>query len=336
MARPGLARTVGTLAFGALLTLLVAELAVRVLRVPPRRAVFDEARYGPFETQDGVVLWDDRGGGSERGAVLRGEACDPDGAFRVMIVGDSILNGIDLPVEQVASVRLARRLEADHPGLRVCVTNLAVPGFSLVQGLVRARERLEPWPPHLVVLELWGGPPVWPVRVGSRVYLPHGLAPDALGLPNPYGLPPSANHAGLRASRLYELLVLAAPDDCPACRASLGAFEAELDAFVALVRAGGGEVVTVMPARLTDPFDAQVRVGIENQPWETWVAKQGLRNVRLWEAWAHEAPATLALDPVHLNARGHALLTDVLLGLAEPVLQRFELTRPPPDDATPR
>jgi lysophospholipase L1-like esterase len=100
-----------------------------------------------------------------------------------------------------------------------------------------------------------------------------------------------------------------------------------LDAFVAQVQTGGGEVVTVMPARLSESFGGQHRVARDNQGWESWLAKAGVRNVRLWEAWAGQDPAALALDEVHLDADGHAALAVTLDALVAPAFERWEASR---------
>lgn len=320
-------RALATLGVVVLATVLLSELAVRVLRVPPRRVLIDAAHYGPFTEVDGLPLWADRGGGPERVAILEDAGCDREEAFRVLLVGDSIFNGVELPPEQVASVRLKRRLEARGAGVRACVVNLAVPGFSLRQGMVRAVGALDALDPHVVVLEVWGGAPVRPVRIGERVILAHGLRLYEDGFPNPYRLPGPLNRALLHRSRLYELLVLAAPDDCPECRVDLADFEPVLDAFLAEVRAGGGDVVTVMPALLSDPFSDQHRVVRNNRGWEAWIAEAGVRNVRLWEAWAALDPAALAFDDVHLDADGHEALADTLDLLVAPAFARWEASR---------
>lgn len=300
--------------------LLAAEVLVRGLRVPPRRVVFEESSYGPFQTSGDVVTWADRGHDAADVERLEARDCAAEGSFRVLVVGDSIVNGIGLPSSEVATVRLQDRLVAE--GVQACVRNLAVPGFSLWQGLARATPELPTFRPHVVVLELWGGAPVRPARVGSRVYQPHGQCVGADGIMNPLRLPEAWNRALLR-SRLYEAVVLAWPDDCPELRDDLGAFGPVLGAFVGAVREGGGEVLAVLPTRLDEPIGPGGRAARDARVWTTWLARAGIRHVALWDAWTGVDPGTIRLDDVHLDASGQARLATELHALIAPELERW-------------
>lgn len=323
MATSHLARAAGVLAragIGLVVAALLAEALVRGLRVPPRRVVFEAANYGPFSELGGVVVWPDHGHAVDEVAQLEARACDVEGSFRVLVVGDSILNGIGVHAPEVGTVRLQQALVAE--GVPACVRNLAVPGFSLWQGLARAAPELPTFRPHVVVLELWGGAPVRPVRVGSRVYQPHGQCVDVAGVMNPLGLP-SAWNRGLLRSRLYEAVVLAWPDDCPGARDDLGAFGPVLDGFVAEVRAAGGEVVAVLPTRLDEPIGPGGRAARDARVWTDWLGRAGVRHVALWDAWAGVDPATIRLDDVHLDPAGHARLAGELRALVAPDVDRW-------------
>ncbi|MCA9571534.1 MAG: hypothetical protein KC656_27035 [Myxococcales bacterium] len=314
-----------------LLALGAAELTLRVLNPDPRRVMFRADVLHGLDTLDGLPIWRDVDGyDPPRPVVLEDQGCDRDGAFVVAVIGDSILNGVDLDPADVATVALKAKLDAAFPDERHCVVNLAVPGFSLLQGMARARALLDRAQIDVLVMELWAGAPRIPSRIGDTVYFFEGMTRDTLGHGNPWGLPASWNAALIDHSRLYEYAVLSAPQDCTSCRYDLGPFRAALDGLVDRVRAQGGEVVSVMPARLNHPFDAQPEpLFRETAPWEAWTTEQGIRNVRLWEAFAGIDPDDVALDSVHLNADGQAHLAGILFDLIAPIAAEADVRETP-------
>ncbi|MCB9681312.1 MAG: hypothetical protein H6733_07540 [Alphaproteobacteria bacterium] len=322
------------------LLVLVAEVALRVVQPAPRRVIFRESKIGPFTEVHGMPLWpDDDFGPIPRPRLLEDRGCDPDGAFTVVVLGDSIFNGVSVPSAEVGSVVLKHRLEAAHPGLRVCVFNAAVPGFSLYQSIAKATDTLDAWHPDVVLLELWGGAPQKPAHVGSSIYFFRGLARDERGVANPFHLPSGLNAALLAHSRLYEYALVAMPDDCRPCRLDLTPHRPLVDGLVDAVEGWGGRVVTFMPARLSSPFDDQPSaIALEASTWRDWIAERGLENVELWKALAAYDSADLALDPVHLNAKGQAALAEVWEATIAPDVQRWLDVHAPvdqPSDAEP-
>jgi hypothetical protein len=227
--RGGFAVTFGLLLLVA--TAALGEVLVRVWNPPPRRMKVQLSRFAEVRDAGGVPLWfpafpDE----PDRLAVLEGRDCvDDDDAFRVLMLGDSIFHGIDVPVARVSSERLEDLLESRHPGLQVCVVNLAIPGYSMYQAVARGREFWREHDADLVVLELWGGAPREVTVFGDRAYFFEDLPLDGTGLANPMGLPAPLHLRLFTNSRLYEYAVLAWPEVCGGCRHDLEPHRALLD-----------------------------------------------------------------------------------------------------------
>lgn len=314
-----------------LLTLLTTEVLVRVLKPPPRRVLFRAAIMHGFDNVDGTWVWYDAPGPPPgRSHILEDRDCVSENAFRVMVLGDSIFNGVSLPTEEVGSVLLKQRLQAAFPDVSFCVKNLAVPGYSLYQGIARARRVLPEFPPDVVLLELWGGPPRIPSRVGDTIYYFEGLAREDDGTANPMGIPSPLHRSLLTHTRTYEYLVLAWPDDCRACRYELAPHIPFLDGFLDQIEDEGGSIIPVMPAFLNHPFKNQPKgTFYAMADYETWLAGRHLTPVRLWEALEEHDSRTLSLDPVHFNAEGQSLLADVWLEHITPEVQRWQKAHQP-------
>ncbi len=332
-----LANAIGVLFSMVLFTLIVGEAVLRVTNPTPRRNVFRTAVGGPLIMIDGVPTWHD---GEEardhRGDKLEDTACDGTGAFRVLVLGDSIFNGVSVVAEDVASVRLARALREELGENHACVKNLSVPGHSLYQTLAHGRAVLDTFKPDVVLMELWGGPPRTPILNGITVYPIEGSPEDARRTYNPLGLPGDLHDALMTRSRLYEYTVLAMPAYCPKCVMDLTPHEPLLDDFLARVDAVGGEVITFMPAYLFYPLDAQPqKLEVEDAGYLKWIARHGLKNVKLWEAWKGTDPATIRLDGCHLNAAGHALLAKSYMDALRPEVDAWKAAHAAPVEPAP-
>lgn len=300
----------------------LAEIGVRIVRPRPRRMLVAAERVGGFREAHGVLLWDgpssDR---SRREAALHDVDCAREGARVVLAVGSSITHGVEVPTAQVASRRLKDALQAASPDRRVCVVNLGVPGFSTAQAAARGLEALDTMRPDVVLLELWGGPPIAPVRVGDHAYFFRGLARDAQGLANPYGLPPGLNRALLERVALYRYAVVNHADDCPGCRTRLGPDVAVVDAFVARARGVGAAVVAWRPVYLdTPPAAMSEGARLERAVWAPWLARFDGPVVDMAEVLDGVDPAPLRVDPVHLSAAGHAVLAEAWLDAVGPLV----------------
>ena len=307
---------------------LAGEAIIRVWNPPPRRVLVDEARVGPLREIEGVPLYQAANYGSPpRIDLLEDLACDPDDAFRVLVLGDSIFNGMGVETELVASRRLKRQLEEEADGASVCVKNLAVSGFSLYQTLARMRAEIDDFSPHIVLLELWGGPPRVPKRLDGRIYFFHGLPIDELGYGNPFGLPASLNETLLTQSKLYEYSVLASPG-CSQCTHDLTPHLPLLNDALARIQSVDADLVTFMPASLFFPFDKQPKsIELENEGYFEWIDAHGLRNVPLWERFASLDEAAIRLDGCHLNADGHIHLARVFRDEVAPTFQAWRAAR---------
>ncbi|MCB9663361.1 MAG: hypothetical protein H6732_04555 [Alphaproteobacteria bacterium] len=327
---------VGFLLLMVCVALLTGEVAVRVVHPTPRRVVVVETPDRPFQTRGGVTVWPDTGiGGAARRRLLEDADCALEGAFRVVIAGDSIFNGIGVPAPEVGSVVAKARLREAHPDLPLCVVNLSVPGFSLYQMVARLESRLDDLRPHLVIFQLWSGPPRWPVRLGDRVVMWEGDPADP-DLGNPYGLP-RAWHAWLfQHSRLYGFAVVAAPADASR-PLDLAPHRAFLDRAVEEVEAVGGEAVTVMAAQPSHPWDAQPpALATLHAAFEPWIDAHALQNVRMSEAFAGLDHSVMGLDEIHLNAVGHQALAGLFVDLIEPRLVAWAQEREgTPEPTTP-
>lgn len=328
MKRVGFA--IAALVLSLAVALLVGEAWLRLDPPTPRRVVVREALVGPFGDVRGLPTWYSGHAFDTPADVARrlDPSCDDDPtSFRVVVVGDSILHGLSVPFEDVASTRLAEGLRARAPGVRVCVRNLAEPGYSLAQIVATGREAVARTRPQLVLVELWAVPRT-PYRVGGTVYQLAG-DPDDPRWASPFGLPHPLQRALLRTSAVYELVFNAAPDPSLPPEGLGPWFERELAALRDEVAAGGGVLVGVLPADLTNPWDRQLD-GIEaaHRRYEAWGAANGVRTVRFATLLHDVDPREVARDPVHLDARGHRLLGERLVDVAAPVLDSWRAEAP--------
>lgn len=332
-----LANVVGVLLSTVLLMLIVGEATVRVTHPTPRRNVFRTEVAGPLTVMDGVPTWrDDATRADGRAATLEDDACDGADAFRVLVLGDSIFNGISVPADEVASVRLARALRAELGERHACVKNLAVPGHSLYQTLARGREAIDTFQPHVVLLELWGGPPRTPILNGTTVYSIEGSPDGARATYNPLSLPSGLHDALMTRSRLYEYTVLAMPAACPLCEYDLTPHEPLLDGFLARAEAAHATVITFMPAYLFFPLDAQPeQLEMEDAGYLKWIERRGLHNVKLWERWAGTDPESVRIDGCHLNTTGHERLAKDFREEIQPALDAWMAGRVGTGEAAP-
>lgn len=319
-----LANIVAWVLVSVLATLVLSEALLRVFNPPPRRGVFRPKAGYELTDVDGVPVWfEPHEEAGPRGAAQRDDGCDPASSFRVLVVGDSITWGVLVEPHEMASAVFAAQLRQELGG-RACVRNISAPGQSLYQLLARATREVATYRPHVVAIELWGGPPRTPVRRDDTVYLLEGSPDEAPALLNPWLLPPWLNDGLLRRSRLYEYTVLALDNPHDHIVPPLAPHRPLLDGFVDAVEAQGGHVVTWMAAFLDHPFDAQPPgVLTTNRELEVWLGERGVRNVRAWEAWVGEDPSELGLDVCHLSVAGNQKLAETWRALVAPELEAW-------------
>lgn len=150
---------------GLLLALAAAELVVRIAGVAPeispvrrgRIQLSDNPRL-VFEPVPGMVveeagLWEAYAGRANRLGYRSPErpAAKPPGTFRIVVLGDSIAEGLGVDaIEETFPAQLERRLrEAGHP---VEVLNFAVTGYNTAQEVETLAARALAFEPDLVLL----------------------------------------------------------------------------------------------------------------------------------------------------------------------------------------
>lgn len=306
-------------ALGVLVTLLLAELGLRVVDVPPRRTVVHARHVGGFDTLGDVTVWYDARREEARRAELEGDGCLADATVRVLVLGDSILNGVSLDLADAPGARLQAALSTRLPGARVCVANLAVPGFVTAQSLARGEEALARVRPHAVVLETYASGQ-FPARFGDIVIPSCGPPEEAAAgrLANPLGLPAGVHAALLARSRLWTYAHAALPD-CDRAPAVPDWLLARASAFADRVTAAGGTLLLVQPARLNVPHAvAEQEHAASQATWDAWRAPRGVGRLRFVDVLP-EDPA-MAIDPIHLSPGGAAIVAEALADALLPAL----------------
>lgn len=314
----------GQVVLGILLTLLLAEGAMRVIAPPPRAQVIRPGARASLTVyvEDGVPLWY-----HERDAPRRNRACieaRPE-APRILALGDSIFAGVSVPPDRVWT----RRLEAIWPeGPTPCILNLAEPGYSFHNELQVARREMPTLEPDLVILEFWPGS-LWDYTLLSgTAYRFSGMFLDETGSPNPF-LTPQPLHAWLfPRSRLYEFasMAIAIPLHAKANVVHTRAqAERYFDAFTELTEAHDAQLLFVSATPLDRPFDDLVATRTGNWSrdpsqahavFDAMAKDAGIPHVMLDERLAARGEDHLAirLDPCcHFNDGGQQVLAEVLL-----------------------
>lgn len=115
------------------ISLACAELIVRFLGLAPQVQVV-EFYNGAYRTTDNpnlpYVPNPSRGMFNSIGLRDREHAEDPTSAPRIVVIGDSVMFGGMLPVEQIFTTRLELWIHQLQPGSQAVVYNLGVPGYD--------------------------------------------------------------------------------------------------------------------------------------------------------------------------------------------------------------
>lgn len=288
------------LLIGALLFAGTAEVAVRLVHPDPRaqvvRAAATENWEVPLHLVDGQPLW------RTVGSASRAACPNPEGQ-RLTLYGTSISYGVDLPAEVVVSTRLQQQLDARAPGA-FCVRNLAQPAYALSNQLVELAHDVQAG--DLVVFEVWN--PGDFVMVASDAYNIGTLALGPSGLPEPIPLPAALQRALYEHSQAWAFLGLAT--------ARQGADEGDrlrryLDRALADTDRAGARLAVWLPSELSMPLHAADRAeSVQISTTLAWASEHGVPTLNLSAAWEGVDPTDLRADAIHLNARGHARLTD--------------------------
>ncbi len=76
----------------------------------------------------------------------------PDNTFRILVAGDSIAYGLHVPLEEIFSIRLEKKLNAFYKkSPQFDVINMGVPGYRLIQIVERLKEKGFSYEPDLIV-----------------------------------------------------------------------------------------------------------------------------------------------------------------------------------------
>ncbi len=286
----------------ALITLVIAEVAVRFLKPPPRLAIVRGNAPG-FRVVNGVPVWSQKQDDAARCAMRAPQA------LRIAFFGTSITFGHPFGREGAFPGLLEQRLGSHFPA-GVCVDNTAISGFGVDQELVTLREYVAQERPKILFFELWD--------VGKRYRM---LGSDAFDLRSldlgEAGYPKLASgpvgQALFKWSRLFEYSSLALSE--PATSASDPAARLcdevlpELEVLSARV---GAKLVLYFPAPLWQPFSKSLLMDGPDATIPECARKRGVTLYVLAEELRDQDNEKLRADPCcHLNATGHAAVADV-------------------------
>lgn len=164
------------------MALLAAEAAVRVLGLAPGYAA---VRFGQFRTSaDPELLWEPVPGADDLNSLgLRGSELEqPKRRLRVLVIGDSVAFGVNLPENQTIPRRLQHHLGGR--GIDCEVVNGGVPGYNTIQEARWLETRIAAVAPDRVLVlyclndaEPLAGLPEGTLRAANRA-----AAADALAL----------------------------------------------------------------------------------------------------------------------------------------------------------
>lgn len=294
-----------SLVLGLIVTLVVAEAAMRLIRPRPRVQIVDPA-HAPlvFEPGDPPLWW----ARYEAGPV-RPLHCD-DGPAQVIVAGDSVFHAITV---DALDAKVAFRL-ADALG---CVIDVTSSGYLPYQQLASAKRAHARFGGEVVVAVVWK-PSVRLVRFGPVWAEAERLETDASGFPLPPLPVPDAVHHGLvQASALwrYATLAITPPEDEPAPR------PLEQD-YVALLDWAEGEdlsVVLVEAPALNQPF--AVTADTREHDLADWMRRLEARAAAGGHAYVVLAERLRGLDVeavrldtcCHYNGDGHAAVAQAIL-----------------------
>lgn len=237
-------------------------------------------------------------------------------APRVLVLGDSVFFGFQVPAEEVFTRRIQRDLEARAPGTAPCVLNFAQSGFSGQQMLELARVLLPRLKPDLLVWQSWWSNATTYTLLGDAAYVldQYRCGPD--GAPAVFGLPDAWNGWLFVHSWLYRYasLALGAGPPLPPSVQWLPVVAQRLRAARDLARAAGTRMVVVVDPALDAPFDAPSDLTRSRDRDVAGIAADlGIPVVFLDQRLAGRDVARLRLDTCcHFNAEGHAALAEVL------------------------
>jgi lysophospholipase L1-like esterase len=166
---------------GCCVAVVLGEIGLRVLGISYPYFYISDNLTGSSHKPGGEGLWNkegeayitiNRAGLRDREHNLEKAA----GTFRIVLLGDSYTEALQVPMEQTFGARLEQELSGCPAlaGRHVETVNFGVSGYSTAQELLALRHKVPPYHPDLVLLAFFTGNDV---RGNSRELDGHGMSP---------------------------------------------------------------------------------------------------------------------------------------------------------------
>ncbi len=300
-------RILGNLAIAVVsltLALLLVEGAIRTVGLPPQFGRLLNLYGAATREVDGTVLWKVQ----DHQARYRDEDLDriehSQDAFIILGLGDSIMFGVDNPLEDTYLEQTRQHLieRAERP---VEILNLAVPGYNTAQENAVHDEISRRIDADLVIVHYWADDSRQYRLVGGHIVdvgdmLEDGNVIQALPLPR------ALNDFLLVHSKLYALLthvvvsshIVAQPND----------FSRVAEPLLSLhrrVQAGGGRLLVLVSSELGG---AEPKTLLEFESVRELGREHGFQVVDVTTWLTGVASQDIAQDACHFNAKGHQIL----------------------------
>jgi hypothetical protein len=292
-------------------SLMVAEGVLRSQPAPRVQSV--SPSQAELTVIDGEISWRSH----SRGEREQADCVAEQGRAEVVILGSSILFGVQLDYPDTLGAHLSRRVEG-------CVVNLAQPASAFSTQAAAAQHALPSLSPAVVIWEIWQNSPNQFLMVGRSAYNFGTLAVDKGGVPDSFGLPAGLNRTLFAISAVYRFAVLTQAVEAPSRQtgSSLwGSFSGPaLDRLTALV----GDAAIILP--MMPPLSQSFAETAAHPPrgyalFRAEAARRGMVTLDVAAALTAHDHEALRLDPCcHLNAAGQSVLAEVL---SEAVSQRL-------------
>jgi len=281
-----------------------------------------------MEEKDGVLVWIPENG---RDNVECGEG-DPD-AVHVVVLGDSIAFGSGVEADETFSALLQEQLSTDSR--RVCVHNHGIPGTGFIQQAAIALEAIERYSPDAVLWTLWSSTLKRYWVFDGVAYDLSSFVTDEDGVPET-GLFDPLNRLLFQHSAFYRYAVITLKSSRFMEQAwqefAAGDFGPRLDR----IRAAAPEtpMLFINSTPLDTAFRTQAHRRKKNEGrWAEFnrpeiqaeLKSRGIPLLQLDEALGDAPVEEVRVDKCcHFNARGMALISDILRPRVEAMLAGSE------------
>ncbi len=292
--------------------LLIGEGLVRVVKPKPRAQVV--ASKSNLKLIDGVPTW------RQRGTEERLNEDCPDEAKKsenIVLVGDSIFFGSDLPAEATFGLGLQARLDKLGGARKRCVLNLAQPGFNFDAQYAVSKSYIQKYRPRIIYWEIWQSNIMAYAMLGDSAYALSRLSVGDDGYPSIFGLTEGLNRWLFTRSRLYAYATLAlAPEDrrqtdvrIPWQRLA----DEKLPLLLDLARRADATLVFVFCPSLDRDFRGSLQDPYRGfAPVMDFARRHGIETVSLAQELIGTDYRRVRRDSCcHYNAQGHSLLARI-------------------------